>query len=82
MYRVEKSTAEKPVDSREAPMWKSRVSVTIWHVRSRLGSLRLAVPPALTADNADLAEAGPGSLCIGVGVVRRATYDAAPSKEN
>src|SRR6266851_6657039 len=51
MYRVEKSTAERRVDSREAKTWKSRVSVTIRRVRSRFGGLRLAVLPAWTADN-------------------------------
>src|SRR5258708_30835927 len=64
MYRVEKSTAERRVDSQEAKTWKSRVSVTIRRVRSRFGSLRLAVLPAWTADNGGSGGRGLGPPCM------------------
>ena len=32
MWRMEKGTAERPVATREATMWKSRVNATIRHV--------------------------------------------------
>src|SRR5216683_2869711 len=70
MYRVEKSTAERRVDSREAKTWKSRVSVTIRRFRSRFGSLRLAVPLASPADNARIWRKRAWSTVHGVGVVR------------
>src|SRR5258708_8662358 len=64
MYRVEKSTAERRVDSKEAKTWKSRVSVTIRRVRSRFGSLRLAVVPAWTADSGGSGGRGLGPTCM------------------
>jgi len=48
---MEKNTAEKPVVTREAKMWKSRVSATIRHVRSPFGSSRLEVPLTWPADD-------------------------------
>jgi hypothetical protein len=50
MYQMEKNTAEKPVVTLEAKMWKSRVNAIIAHVRSRFGSSRLEVPLTWPAD--------------------------------
>jgi hypothetical protein len=51
MYQMEKNTAEIPVVTPEAKTWRSRVSATIWRVRSRFGSLCLAVPLTSLTDN-------------------------------
>jgi hypothetical protein len=51
---MEKNTAEKPVVTPEAKMWKSRVNAIIWHVRSRFGSSRLEVPLTCPAENDSL----------------------------
>src|SRR6266849_2982368 len=51
MYAMGKSTAEMRVVTREATTSKSRVNATIWHVRSRFGSSRRAVPLAWPTDN-------------------------------
>src|SRR5882762_7485056 len=48
---MEKNTAEKLVDTREATMWKSHVNATIRHVRSHFGSRRLKVRPTWPANN-------------------------------
>src|SRR5258706_14366071 len=44
MYRRGKSTAETRAAKPEATKWKSHVSATIRHVRSRFGSLYLDLP--------------------------------------
>jgi hypothetical protein len=48
---MEKNTAEKPVVTRAATTWKSRVNAIISHVRSRLGSSRLEVPLIWSAND-------------------------------
>jgi hypothetical protein len=45
MSRMEKNTADKFVVMQEVKTLRSRVSVIIWRVRSRFGSLFREVPP-------------------------------------
>ena len=78
MYQMEKSTAEMRVVMRAAKTWKSRVNATIWDVRSRLGSLCLAVPLAWLADNDRPGAARPCVYRLWSAVFA----DTAPPKEN
>src|SRR3989442_7185448 len=50
MCRMEKSTAEKRVVTREAKTWKSHVNATIRRIRSQCGILRLGAPLTLQTD--------------------------------
>jgi hypothetical protein len=56
MYRMEKSTAERHVVTREVKTWKSHVSATIRRVHSHFGASHLEVPMTLPPHNDTTAE--------------------------
>jgi hypothetical protein len=54
MYQMDKNIAEKPVVTREAKTWKSRVNAIIRPVHLHFGGSRLKAPLTWPAENDSL----------------------------